>query len=228
MSISELTKQEIGAELTRLASLTGMKLPDDPPLTAKWVQKKFSQYYAVLLRDAFDWYCEGTMDLKSREINAMNISRILHAYMKTSKKRYYEQKPNPISEMVSREKDEEVSKKALKYTAYDYYRDMHSETPVFKLNMMSLITLESYIVSKGWVAKGEITEEIKDELIGKLKRFSERKSRYIAQSIKDKSDFHARAWSGFVKDKPIHDYERAVVTAYLIEKRIEDGWKPNL
>lgn len=228
MTIKELTKQEIGAELTRLASLTGMKLPDDPPLTAHWIQKKFGKYYAVLLRDGFDWYCEGTLDLKSREVNAMNISKILHTYMKTSKNKYYENKPNPIQEIVNQEKEEQVSKKALKYTAYDYYVDVHGDNPEFKLNMMSLITLESFIVNKGWVAKGEITEEIKNDLIGKLKRYSERKSRYIAQSIKDKSDFHARAWNGFVKDKPIHDYERAVVTAYLIEKRIEDGWKPNM
>lgn len=228
MKIGELTKQDIGSELTRLASLTGMKLPDDPPLTAHWIQKKFYNYYAALLREGFDWYCEGHLDLKSREVNAMNISRILHTFMKSSKNRYYEIKPNPIQHEIDKKKEDDVSKRALSITAEQYWIDMESDNPTFKLSIRTLISLESYVVEKGWVVRGEITDEIRKDIIGRLKVFEDRKQRYIAQGVKDKSDFHARTWTNFIKEKPVSDYERAVVTAYLIEKRIKDGWEPKL
>ncbi len=229
MKISDMTKTEIGEELMRLASLTGMKLPDDPPLTAHWIKKKYANYYAVLLREAFDWYCEGSLDLKSREVNAMNVSRILNTHMKTSKNRYYEAKVVSVAEVeASKQKQEEGNRKALVYAAEDYYRDIIGEDPKFRMTIVQLEALQGYVVEKGYVSPQEITEEKRDYIIGKLKRYAERKTRHIHEEVKSRSDFHAKTFRSFQGKDRNYDYERALVTAFLIEKRIEDGWKPKL
>ena len=168
MTIEEMTKTEIGEELVRLASLTGMKLPEDPPLTAQWIKKKWGGFYKALLREGFDWYCEGNLDLKSRDINAMNVSRILNAFIKVSKGEYYKKKIVETKEEQNKAEEERSNKKAMKYTAERYYKDVYCVDSEFKLIPKSLEVLCDWIVEKGWVVPQEIDEDRRQMLRDKL------------------------------------------------------------
>lgn len=225
MTIEEMTKTEIGEELVRLASLTGMKLPEDPPLTAQWIKKKWGGFYKALLREGFDWYCEGNLDLKSRDINAMNVSRILNAFIKVSKGEYYKKKIVETKEEQNKAEEERSNKKAMKYTAERYYKDVYCVDSEFKLIPKSLEVLCDWIVEKGWVVPQEIDEDRRQMLRDKLTMYVKRKAQYLQNEAMEKSHFHAIARTRQLSN-PTTDFEKAIVTAHLIEKRIEDGYEP--
>lgn len=223
MTIKDMKASEVGATIEYLHSITGIGLPKDPKATVRFLQMKFGGYYKELLTDSFDWFCEGHMDKRPYELSAMFIVEIMQKFLRHgNRNRRYYPAYKLHDEMQKAKSDNESDKTALRVTAERYYTSLYSTPIQYHFVMRDLESLCEYIVRNGWVKPNEIDEETAKGLKDKLKMYNDMKHQHHKQNMRDKFSL---AKLGYDKGSK-HDYEKALVTAYLIEKRIAEGWTP--
>ena len=218
-----MSATEVGEKIEYLHAISGIALPTKPQATVKFVQVKYGAYYKELLQDSFDWFADGHIDKKPYQISAMFIVEIMRKFLVhgNSKRKYY---PSfkLHDEFKGRYTDSEASKRAMLITAERYYNSLYSQPVEYHFVLRDLESLAEYIVKNNWVRKEEISEDIRKAIAEKLKNYNSNKYKKHKQ---DKREKYSLGNLGYNPNKQV-DYEKCVVTAYLIEKRIKQGWKP--
>lgn len=224
MKIKNTTQQDIGAQLERLCALSGMAAPKDPKQTAHFIKEKLQGYEFAVLKDAIDWYCEGHMDERPYDVTAMFMLKITRAYLRHGNKTgkvYYRHEGERI---VEQQDNELVARKALAIAFEHYYTQFYTDQPDFKLVMRELEGQAEYIKSKGWVRSHEIDADTAGMLKDQLIDYSTRKNVFMHNEKLSINPFRAMAHR--MQQKVNHDYDKAIVCAYLFEKQIANGKRP--
>lgn len=224
MKIKNVTQQDIGKQLERLSALSGMAAPKDPKQTAHFIKEKLAGYEYELLKDAIDWYCEGHMDERPYDVTAMFTIKITRSYLRHGNKTgkiYYRNEGERLVEKVDHEAS---SRKALAIAFEHYYSQFYTDKPDFKLVMRELEVQAEYIKSKGWVRSHEIDNDTAGMLKDQLIDYTTRKNVFMHNEKLSINPFRAMAHR--MQEKVNHDYDKAIVAAYLFEKQIANGKRP--
>lgn len=221
-TIKELENAVVGAYIEKLNKLGGMRMPDDPKATVDYIKKKYGNFYESLLVGATDFCLEGFYEPRTNTISASMLIKCFKAYLQTPEgKKHYKQTRSAYKEYTMTPQEmAEVNRKALFVVAENYYYSFYEGD--VKVHFRSMEAIHSYAVS--WL-DSEFRDDMQAEIEIKMQKYMDRVKRHRLRENHDKGVLRNLGYK-MLDDLNQYDLQKLVDVASVVEKRIQQGWKP--
>lgn len=220
-TIKELDNSVVGSYIERLHTLGGMRMPEDPKATVDYIKHKYGNFYESLLGGATDFLLEGFYEPRTNTISASMLIKCFKSYLGTPEgKKHYKKVSTYKMPEKSPEELAEIDRKAMKVIAENYYLSFHEGQ--VKIHFKQMQSIHEY--AKQWLDQ-EYRDDMTAEIEYKLQKYLERSKRTRLRENHDKGALRSLGYQ-ITDDMKDYDLAKLVDVASVIEKRIEEGWKP--